>query len=49
MYVKKGSIIKTGDKIGKVFTDKISGKTTLLFILSKNVTKLNPATWIRTN
>ncbi|OCK43571.1 peptidase M23 [Tenacibaculum soleae] len=49
VYVKKGSIIKTGDKIGKVFTDKISGKTTLLFILSKNVTKLNPATWIRTN
>ncbi len=49
VYVKKGDIIKTGDKVGKVFTDKISGKTTLLFILSKNINRLNPAKWIRTN
>ena len=49
VYVKKGDVIKTGDKVGKVFTDKISGKTTLLFILSKNINRLNPAKWIRTN
>ena len=41
--------LKTGDKLGKVFTDKVSGKTKLLFILYKNTTKLNPSHWIRTN
>ena len=49
VYVKKGEIIKTGDKVGKVFTDKVSGKTKLLFVLFKNTAKLNPAKWIRTN
>ena len=49
IYVKKGDFIKTGDKIGKIFTDKISGKTKLLFVLFKNTAKLNPANWIRTN
>jgi septal ring factor EnvC (AmiA/AmiB activator) len=49
VYVKKGAILKTGDKVGKVFTDKVSGKTKLLFVLFKNTAKLNPAKWIRTN
>ena len=48
-YVKKGDIVKTGDKVGKVFTDKVSGKTKLLFVLFKNTVKLNPSKWIRTN
>ncbi|MCF2874801.1 MULTISPECIES: murein hydrolase activator EnvC family protein [unclassified Tenacibaculum] len=47
VYVKKGNSIKTGDKLGKVFTDKISGKTKLVFILYKNIVRLNPALWIR--
>lgn len=46
LYVKKGDDIKTGDKIGQIFTDKVSGKTTLIFVLYKNTTKLNPASWI---
>lgn len=46
-YVKKGDIIKTGDKLGKVFTDKISGKTKLVFAIFKNIVRLNPAHWIR--
>ncbi|MGB1043292.1 MAG: murein hydrolase activator EnvC family protein, partial [Tenacibaculum sp.] len=49
VYVKKGDVIKTGDKLGKVFTDKVSGKTKLLFVLFKNTNKLNPSQWIRTN
>ncbi|CAM1350104.1 murein hydrolase activator EnvC family protein [Tenacibaculum insulae] len=49
VYVKKGDVVKTGDKVGKIFTDKISGKTKLLFVLFKNTSKLNPSSWIRTN
>lgn len=47
IYVKKGDVIKTGDKLGKVFTDKISGKTKLVFALYKNIVRLNPGHWIR--
>ncbi len=46
LYVKKGDAIKTGQKIGQIFTDKVSGKTTLIFVLYKNTTKLNPSSWI---
>ena len=45
-YVKKGDKVKTGQKIGKVFTDKVSGKTKLIFILYKNIKRLNPSYWI---
>lgn len=46
IYVTKGQKITTGQALGKIFTDKISGKTTLIFVLYKNTTKLNPASWI---
>ena len=46
LYVQKGDNIKTGQKIGQIFTDKVSGKTTLIFVLYKNTTKLNPSSWI---
>jgi len=45
-YVKKGDKIATGQKIGKIFKDKVSKKTTLVFVLFKNTTRLNPASWI---
>lgn len=45
-YVQKGDRITTGQKIGKIFTDKITGKTTLVFVLLKNTNKLNPASWM---
>ena len=45
-YVQKGDKISTGRKIGKIFTDKITGKTTLVFVLLKNTNKLNPASWM---
>ena len=46
LYVRKGDNVKTGEKIGQIFTDKVSGKTTLIFVLYKNTTKLNPSSWI---
>ena len=46
IYVKKGDAIKTGQKIGQIFTDKVSRKTKLVFVLFKNTTRLNPASWI---
>jgi septal ring factor EnvC (AmiA/AmiB activator) len=46
VYVKKGDKIKTGQPLGKIFTDKLSGKTKLVFVLFKNTTRLNPATWM---
>lgn len=45
-YVKKGDKIVTGKKIGKIFKDKVSKKTTLVFVLFKNTKRLNPASWI---
>lgn len=47
--VKKGDVVKTGDAVGTVFTDKVSGKTRLGFILYKDLTRLNPQHWIRKN
>ncbi|PQJ69720.1 peptidase M23 [Polaribacter butkevichii] len=45
-YVKKGDRIVTGQKIGQIFTDKVSKKTKLIFVLFKNTTRLNPSSWI---
>ena len=45
--VKKGDNIKTGQNLGQIFTDKVSKKTKLIFVLFKNTTRLNPSSWIR--
>ena len=45
-YVKKGDKIIVGQKIGRIFTDKVSKKTKLVFVLFKNTTRLNPASWM---
>lgn len=45
-YVKKGDKITTGQNIGKIYTNKVSKKTILIFSLYKNTTKLNPSSWI---
>ena len=49
IFVSKGQSVKTGDAIGKIFTDKITGKTDLVFVLFKNRNRLNPSDWIRAN
>lgn len=46
VYVNKGDKVKTKQEIGSIFTDKITGKTILGFLLSRNVTTEDPASWI---
>ncbi len=46
LLVKKGDKVVTGQRIGKIFTDKLSNKTTLIFVVFKNTTRLNPSEWI---
>ena len=46
IYVKKSDTVSTGQILGQVFTDKVTKKTTLVFILYKNTQKLNPSSWI---
>ena len=46
IYVKKGDTVSTGQILGQVFTNKVTKKTTLVFILYKNTQKLNPSSWI---
>ncbi|TVZ56170.1 septal ring factor EnvC (AmiA/AmiB activator) [Lutibacter sp. Hel_I_33_5] len=45
-YVKKGDKVITGQTIGDVFTNKVTGKTKLIFVLYKNTKRLNPSDWI---
>ncbi|CAM1345754.1 murein hydrolase activator EnvC family protein [Tenacibaculum crassostreae] len=47
VHVNKGDTVKTGDTLGKVFTDKVTGKSQLSFMLYKNKDRLNPSHWIR--
>ena len=49
VYVSDGEKVKTGQPLGKIFTDRITGKTKLIFVLSKNTTRLNPTSWILRN
>lgn len=44
--VSKGDNVKTKQEIGTIFTDKITGKTILGFVLSNNTKTENPKSWI---
>ncbi len=44
--VKKGDIIKAKQRIGKVFTNQKSGKSTMQFSLFINTVPQNPKNWI---
>lgn len=44
--VKKGDKLATKQTIGTIHTDKISGKTILWFVISKELKTVNPARWI---
>ncbi|SDG73734.1 Septal ring factor EnvC, activator of murein hydrolases AmiA and AmiB [Winogradskyella thalassocola] len=46
LYVKKGDKITTGQVIGEVFSNKITGETLLDFRIYKNDIKLNPESWL---
>ncbi len=47
IYVKVNDVVKTGTSLGKIFTDKITGKTDLVFVLYRDSNRLNPSDWIR--
>ena len=46
VYVKTGDAVKTGQEIGKIFTNRATGKTTLIFVLHKETQRQNPSSWI---
>ena len=46
VFVKKGESVTTGQELGEVYTNKVTGKTKLIFVLFKNTTRLNPSSWI---
>jgi len=48
VYVKKGDNVKTGQVLGKIYTDKEKGNSTLLhFEIWKELSKLDPMSWIK--
>jgi len=46
VYVKRGDVVSTGHELGAVATSRTSGKTTLHFLIYKNMQKMDPADWI---
>jgi len=48
VYVKQGDKVNTGQTLGKIYTDKDKGNSTLLhFEIWKEQTKLDPMAWIK--
>ena len=47
VYVKDGEKVKTGQALGKIFTNRVTGKTKLIFVLLNNTKRLNPEGWIK--
>ena len=46
VYVKKGDIISSGQQIGQVFTNNLTGQSTIQFSLFEKTTPKNPLLWI---
>ncbi|MGB1450502.1 MAG: murein hydrolase activator EnvC family protein, partial [Marinirhabdus sp.] len=44
--VKKGDGVTTKDRLGTIFTNPLTGKTVLKFLVYQNNRRLNPADWI---
>ncbi|GAB6120199.1 murein hydrolase activator EnvC family protein [Dysgonomonas termitidis] len=47
IYVKQGDKVKTGQSLGKVYTDADTGLSQLHFQLWQGINKLNPEPWLR--
>jgi len=48
VYIKQGDAVKTGQAVGKIYTDSERGNSTLLhFEIWKEQTKLDPLSWIK--
>jgi septal ring factor EnvC (AmiA/AmiB activator) len=46
LYVKKGDKVATKAELGKIYTNRTSGKTRLKFYLYKDTSRLNPEDWV---
>lgn len=46
LFVKQGDKVKTGQSLGRIFTDPDTGVSTMHFQLWQKTTKLNPAPWL---
>ena len=46
LAVQKGDTVETGQTIGKIFTNKVTGKTILIFVVHKELQRQNPKTWL---
>lgn len=44
--VKRGDVVSLGQDIGQVATNSSSGKTTLYFLIYRNMDKLDPSEWV---
>lgn len=44
--VQKGDLVSTKQEIGKIHTDKTTGKTILAFVLFKEIHRQNPEDWV---
>ncbi len=47
VYVKQGQKVKTGEALGKIYTDSDTGVSTMHFQLWQKTTKLNPEPWLK--
>lgn len=47
VYVKQGQKVKTGEALGKIYTDSDTGVSSMHFQLWQKTTKLNPAPWLQ--
>lgn len=47
LYVKMGDKVKTGQALGKIYTDSDTGISTMHFQLWQKTTKLNPTPWLK--
>lgn len=46
VLVNKGDMVKTKQELGKIHTDKTTGKTILVFVLFKGTQRENPENWV---
>ena len=46
VLVKKGDKVTTKQKLGTIYTNPVTGKTLLKFLIYKNLNKMNPADWV---
>lgn len=47
VYVKQGQTVKTGQALGKIYTDSDTGIASMHFQLWKKTTKIDPAPWLK--